>query len=307
MPVTLRLVSQTPWNTLKDPDARHRDPGRQRRRVADRRPDARRHHRRGRPLTDGVRDVARVGAPNCRSSPPRFPRTTRSSQVGRGGSVRPWTCPTIGGISRTDSLVYPMRIDLRSGGVPGRRRRYGGRSSWSATPRSRSWSSTTIELTAPLGARSGRAAGRPRLRGIRCAGWLPFGARGLRARPAGARNSGSAPSIWSSNRRCSINSPGWPTATSARTAARVKEGEGGAARAAALLTELRQRWSSSALIHVTAMPFSAPTIPSLLASGLSTDLATQQAAGRDSCSQSSGSSRARRSCALRKGRWTTRR
>jgi hypothetical protein len=40
----------------------------------------------------------------------------------------------------------------------------------------------------------------------------------------------------------------------------------GAARAAAVLTELRHA-VSSALVHVSAMPFSAPTIPSLIASG----------------------------------------
>ena len=60
----------------------------------------------------------------------------------------------------------------------------------------------------------------------------------------------------------------------------VEEDADGAARAAAILAELRHV-VSSALIHVSAMPFSAPTIPSLIASGLSTDLATQQAAGRE--------------------------
>jgi len=60
----------------------------------------------------------------------------------------------------------------------------------------------------------------------------------------------------------------------------VKENADGAARAAAIIVELRHV-VSSALIHVSAMPFSAPTIPSLIASGLSTDLATQQAAGRE--------------------------
>ena len=59
---------------------------------------------------------------------------------------------------------------------------------------------------------------------------------------------------------------------------RVPQGEGGAAHADSLLTELRQAVASP-LIHVTAMPFSAPTIPSLLASGLAADLAAQQAAG----------------------------
>jgi hypothetical protein len=68
--------------------------------------------------------------------------------------------------------------------------------------------------------------------------------------------------------------------TNAPTAAPWKEGADGAARAAAILAELRHV-VSSALIHVSAMPFSAPTIPSLIASGLSTDLATQQAAGRE--------------------------
>jgi hypothetical protein len=54
----------------------------------------------------------------------------------------------------------------------------------------------------------------------------------------------------------------------------------GASNAAGVLAELRHA-ASSPLIHVTAMPFSAPTIPSLLASGLSADLAAQQATGRE--------------------------
>ncbi len=40
--------------------------------------------------------------------------------------IPPVDLSTIGGISRTDSLVYPMRVDLRSAGVTGRRDRHGG-------------------------------------------------------------------------------------------------------------------------------------------------------------------------------------
>ena len=58
------------------------------------------------------------------------------------------------------------------------------------------------------------------------------------------------------------------------------------------------------MIHVTALPFSAPTIPSLLASGLSADLATQQAAGRETVQDILASTRRRTSSVLPKEHWT---
>ena len=71
----------------------------------------------GRSVAHRVRDVAHRTARTCRSSRSRSPSATR---VEPGGTRRFRTSvdlSTIGGISRTESLVYPMRVDLRSGGI----------------------------------------------------------------------------------------------------------------------------------------------------------------------------------------------
>jgi hypothetical protein len=61
----------------------------------------------------------------------------------------------------------------------------------------------------------------------------------------------------------------------------VKEGTGGAAAAAGAIADLRQI-AAAPEVEVSALPFAAPNLPSLAIGGLSPDLATQLQRGRDS-------------------------
>ncbi len=116
---------------------------------------------------------------------------TERDAVDPGGTRRFRTSvdlSTIGGISRTDSLVYPMRIDLRSAGtqvaVLDTAVIFVVR-----TPEVPLLVSTTIELTAPPAFDPERTPGRHRVRGVDRPGGLPVGAGGG-ARPAGERSAG---------------------------------------------------------------------------------------------------------------------
>lgn len=277
VPVTLRLVSQTPWNTLKDPTLE----------VA-----VRADNTGTEPIDDLTLGVT-IGAPvrsrtvyeTSLTSGPELPifaiTLPEKDQLEPGGTRRfripPVDLSTIGGISRSDSLVYPMRIDLRSGGlqvavldtaaiVLVR------------TPEVPLLVSTTIELTGPI-------AFDPE--GLLVDGGFedsvaPSGSLGAEvaaiARLAGGQQLSPVdlvvqPSLLD---QLSRMADGYRRVDGSE----VESGAGGAANAAALITALR-RAASSPLVHVTAMPFAGPTITSLLASGLSTDLAAQQAAGRE--------------------------
>jgi hypothetical protein len=115
VPVTLRLVSQTPWNTLKDP-------------VLDIAVQA--DNASASPIDDLTLGVTIGAAVRSRTayeaslaSGPQLPvfavTVPENDPLEPAGTRRFRTSvelSTVGGISRTDSLIYPMRIDLRSGG-----------------------------------------------------------------------------------------------------------------------------------------------------------------------------------------------
>jgi hypothetical protein len=276
VPVTLTLVSQTPWNTSKDPvldiviraDNGGTDP------VGD--------------LTLGVT----IGSPvrsrtayetSLTAGPelPIFAVTPHERGTLEGGGTRRFRASvdlsTIGGISPTDSLVYPMRIDLRSGGLQVAvldtaaiflvRK-----------PEVPLLISTTIELTAPtafdpdglLVDRDFEASVGPN--GSLSAEVAAIG-RLVSAQQLSPVDLAIQPSLLDQLARMA---DGYQRADGSE----VPRGADGAARAASLIADLKEAVSSP-LVHVTAMPFSAPGIPSLIASGLSTDLATQQALGRE--------------------------
>ncbi|MGZ5212411.1 MAG: hypothetical protein ACXWEJ_03680 [Actinomycetota bacterium] len=274
--VTLRLVSQTPWSTVKDP-------------MLD---VAIRADNDGADTIDDLTLGVTIGAPvrsrtayetSLTSGPelPIFAVTLPERGALEPGETRRFRTSvelsTIGGISRSDSLVYPMRIDLRSRGsqvaVLDTAAIFLVRS-----PEVPLLVSTTIELTAP-------AAFDPE--GLLVdegfeASVAPTGSLGAEVAALGRLASGQQlspvdlviqPSLLD---QLSRMADGYQRVDGGE----VQSGTGGAAQAAGLLAELR-RAVSSPLVHVSAMPFSAPTIPSLLASGLSADLATQQAAGRE--------------------------
>jgi hypothetical protein len=274
VPVTLRLVSQTPWNTLKDP-------------VLDIAVQA--DNASASPIDDLTLGVTIGAAVRSRTayeaslaSGPQLPvfavTVPENDPLEPDGTRRFRTSmelSTVGGISRTDSLIYPMRIDLRSGG------------SQVAVvdsaviflvrdPEVPLLESTTIELTAPIAFDPEGLLVDPDFE----ASVAPTGSLGAEVSAVARLARGQQvspvdlvvqPSLLDELSRMA---DGYERADGSR----VPQGEGGAAHADSLLTELRQAVTSP-LIHVTALPFSAPTIPSLLSSGLSADLAAQQAAG----------------------------
>ncbi|MEO8422570.1 MAG: hypothetical protein ABI595_01510 [Actinomycetota bacterium] len=277
VPVTLRLVSQTPWNTLKDPVLEVAV-------LAD--------NTGAEPIDDLTLGVT-IGAPvrsrtayetSLTSGPelPIFARTLPEKNALEPGGTRrfhisPVDLSTIGDVSRTDSLVYPMRIDLRSGG------------SQVAVldtaviflvrdPEVPLLVSTTIELTAPTAFDPDGLLVDREFEGS----LAPTGSLGAEVAAIGRLAEGQQlspvdlvvqPSLLD---QLSRMADGYQRIDGSE----VTSGTDGAANAAALIAALR-RMVASPSINVTAMPFSAPTIPSLLASGLSADLATQQAAGRE--------------------------
>jgi hypothetical protein len=275
VPVALRLVSQTPWNTLKDPVLD----------IAIRADSAV-----ATPIDDLTLGVT-IGAPvrsrtayeaSLASGPelPIFAVTLPEKDSLEPDGTRRFRTSvdlsTIGGISRTDSLIYPLRIDLRSGGsqvaVLDTAAIFLVRA-----PEVPLLLSTTVELTAP----SAFGPDGLLVDGEFEASLAPTGSLGAEVSALGRLASGQQlspidlvvqPSLLD---QLSRMADGYRR----EDGSEVPSGEDGAARAAALLAELRQAVSSPS-VHVTALPFSAPTIPSLLASGLSADLATQQAAGR---------------------------
>jgi hypothetical protein len=275
LPVTLRLTSQTPWNTLKDP-------------VLD--VSIRADNAGAEPIEELTLGLT-IGAPvrsrtayeaSLTSGPelPIFAATIPKKDALEPAGTRRFRTSvdlsTIGGISRVDSLVYPMRIDLRSAGSP---------VAWLDTaaiflvraPQAPLLVSTTVELTAPSAFDpDGLLVDREFEGSVAPTGSLGAEVAALVGLTSGHRLSlvdlVVQPSLLD---QLSMMADGYHRADGSE----VKSGTDGAARAASLIAELR-RAVSSPLVHLTAMPFSGPTIPSLLASGLSSDLATQEATGK---------------------------
>ena len=172
---------------VEGPGPRGRGPRRQRIRVADRRPHARRHHRRGRPVTDGVRDVPHVGTPAAglrrHGSRERLARARRDAPL-----------PDVRGPVHRGRHQPERLLDLPDADRPSKRRLPGGRRGYGGDlpgPGSRG-AAPRFDDDRADGAhrvRPGRAAGRPRLRGIRCTDRIPRRG-GLRTGPARARGAG---------------------------------------------------------------------------------------------------------------------
>jgi hypothetical protein len=277
--VTLTLVSQTPWNTLKDPvlDVAIRADNAGATAIGD--------------LTVGltigaavrsrtVYETSLTDGPDLPIFAAPFPE---KGTLEPGGSRRfrvTVDLSTIAGISPGDSLVYPMRVDLRSGAT---------RIAAIDTaliflvraPEAPLLISTTIELTAPIAfGPDGRLADPTFETAIAPEGTLGAEVAALErmARvPHAVVDLVVEPALLD---QLSRMADGYTRVDGTH----VANGTGPAADAATVLTQLRQAVASST-VHVTAMPFAGPTIPSLLASGLAQDLSAQLATGRDTVRQ----------------------
>ena len=271
--VSLTLVSQTPWGTLEDPvieiAVRARNGG-------------------GVSLGDLSTGITIGAAVRSRSvyeetltgGPGLAIDATTISQEGTldaGGERRfrlEVDLSAVGDISQVDSLVYPLRVDLRSAGTP------------VALidvpiiflvrePEVPLLLSTTVELSAPIA----------------------FGPDGLLTDPGFEEAVGPdgilgaeiaalhrmvtemtqpidlviQPSLLDQLERMS---DGYERADGTQ----VSAGSGAAADAATLLRSLRETVAVS-VVQVVALPFSGPTVPSLLSSGLTGDLAAHEARG----------------------------
>ena len=273
--VSLRLVSQTPWATLKDP-------------VVDLAVLARNDG--AAPLGDltlGITLGAAVRSRNVYEASltdgPSLPIDAHT--IAQPGSLDPGgerrfrvsvDLSAIGGVSTVDSLVYPLRVDLRSAGTPAAvldtpviflvRR-----------PEAPLLLTTVVELSAPIAlGPDGRLDDPSFEAAIAPEGTLAAEVSALDRMADDAYSPVELviqPSLLDQLQRMA---DGYERADGTSVAG----GTGSTADATALLTGLRQI-AGSPSIDMIALPFAAPTVPSLITSGLSTDLAAQIARGRD--------------------------
>ena len=276
---TLTLVSQTPWNTLADPIVE----------VAIRADNA--GTTAAADLTLGVTIGAAVRSRTVYETSltegPDLPIFATTIQVkgtlDPGGSRRMRAkvdLSAIRGVSPGDSLVYPMQVDLRSGGTQiaaiDTALIYLVR-----TPEAPLLVSTTMELAAPIAfAPDGRLTDPTFETAI-----APEGALGAEVAALNrmvAESSGVVDLVVEPALLDQLNrmADGYERVDGTT----VANGTGPAADAADLLTQLRHAVASPA-VHVTAMPFAGSTFPSLLTSGLGQDLPAQLTAGRDTVRQ----------------------
>ncbi|MEP6973099.1 MAG: DUF6049 family protein [Actinomycetota bacterium] len=277
---TLTLVSQTPWNTLADPalELAIRADNEGATAIGD--------------LTLGVTIGSAVRSRTVYESSltdgpglPIFATAIPEKGTLEPGSSRRFRTPpldlsTVGEISTGDSLVYPLRVDLRSGATQ-----------IAAvdtaliflvrTPEAPLLISTTIELTAPIAfGPDGRLADSSFEAAIAPKGTLGAEVAALdrmAGESFGAIDVVVEPALLD---QLSRMADGYERVDGSTVANET----GPAADAATLLSQLRHTVTSPS-VHVTAMPFAGPTIPSLLASGLSSDLSAQLATGRDAVRQ----------------------
>ena len=273
--VSLRLVSQTPWASLSDP-------------VVDLAVLARNDG--ADPLGDltlGLTLGSAVRSRNVYESSltdgPGLPIDARTiTQTGtlEAGAERRFhssiDLSAVGGVSLSDSLVYPLRVDIRSGGIPiavlntpviflVRR------------PEVPLLLTTVVELSAPIAlGPDGRLMDPSFEAAIAPDGTLAAEVAALdrmAADPSSPVELVVQPGLLDQLQRMS---DGYERVDGSS----VPSGAGSAAHAAALLARLRTV-AASPTVDVVPLPFAAPTVPSLLASGLGSDFAAQTATGLD--------------------------
>jgi hypothetical protein len=277
--VSLRLVSETPWASLAEPVVNlavlARNDG------SDALGD----------LTLGVTLGAAVRSRNAFEASltdgPSLP--IYASTISQSGTLDPGgerrfrvsvDLSTIGDVSLSDSLVYPLRVDIRGGGTPlavldtpiiflVRR------------PEVPLLLTPVVEFSAPIAlGPDGRLVDPTFEAAIAPDGTL---ATEVAALDRSANNAFSLvelvvePGLLDQLQRMA---DGYERVDGSS----VASGTGSARDAAELLDRLRAVVSSPS-VDVVPLPFAAPTVPSLLASGLASDFAAQTASGRDTIRQ----------------------
>ena len=183
---------------------------------------------------------------------------------------------TIGDVSRSDSLVYPLRVDIRSGGTPlavldtpiiflVRK------------PEVPLLLTTVVELSAPIAlGPDGRLVDPSFETAIAPDGTLATAVAALERMANDALDPVEVviqPGMLDQLERMA---DGYERIDGSS----VADGAASAADAATLLDHLRTVAASSS-VDLVPLPFAAPTVPSLLASGLASDFAAQTASGLD--------------------------
>lgn len=272
--VTLRSVSQTPWGTPKDP-------------VIDLAVLARNDGESALDeLTLGItigsavrsRSAYEASLTNGPSLPIDARTIAEAGTLDPGGTRRfrvSIDLATIGGVSLDESLVYPVRVDIRSAGVPVAvvdspiiflvRR-----------PEAPLLVSTVVELSAPIAFGPDGRLWDPSLEAAVAGGGTLEAEVAALQRMADGLSPVELVIQPASLDQLQRMSDGYERADGTT----VASGTAAAADAATLLTELRLIVASPA-VGVIALPFATPTVPSLLASGLGGDLAVQTASGRN--------------------------
>ncbi|MFB3738240.1 MAG: DUF6049 family protein [Candidatus Velamenicoccus archaeovorus] len=187
---------------------------------------------------------------------------------------------TVLGLDRTRSLVYPMRIDLRSGFTPLAAIRtpviFLVRKP--ETPLDLSW---TFVLDHPLDVRpdgvfASTALGDQLVRGSSLAGTIRALTRLVEGPSRAAVDVAISPLLVSQLARMR----GGYRVVDGGSTRQVAAGKDGSALAAGALADLKAI-ANAAQVELSALPFAAPRIPALVANGLSRDLSTQLSRGRE--------------------------
>lgn len=277
--VRLTLVSQTPWCSTKNPALSIR---------------VRAENLGDRPIEDLSLGVTLFGPVFTRTDYESSLRSDPASGViaaetlPQAGSLAPGETrelavdldlSSVGGLSSTSSLVYPLKIDLRSGFVSlaairtpviflVRRPLF---------PLNLTW---TFVLDAPIelgpdGVFRSTALERSVSPGGRLAAEVGALATLVARSPATPVDVVVSPMLLT---QLSRMRNGY-TVIDGGTEREVGEGEGGAAAAASVLSAL-ERIAGSPSVELSALPFSSPSLPALAASGLGRDLDVQLERGR---------------------------
>lgn len=183
------------------------------------------------------------------------------------------------GISRTQSLIYPLKVDLRSGGIPvaALRTPVIFIVKTPQTPLALAWA---FVLHAPIQFDPSGQFRSPALEQSLAKGGPLAGAIGALASLATGPRPASVDVVVSPTLLLQLErmSAGYSVVDSGAVR-KVAQGQGGAVVAARTLAALAQIVSAEG-VHVSAFPFSAPQLPALMAGGLARDLEVQLERGR---------------------------